>query len=217
MIPSYLARGALTAAFVSALFFAGPVSADERQVLNFDPDWKFIKADPENAAKPDFDDKEWSNVSAPHTFNDVDTFDNWSTPGHRGEQIQWSGRTWYRKSFTLPEGMKGKKVFIEFEGVRQVAEVYLNGQKLGVSKTGFTPFGFDLTPQLKFGSPNLLAVMVDNRFMKDSLDPEAAAALGSAANKAGGKTVRDSSLTELSAKANAVIPEEIDQLESDQI
>ncbi len=73
-------------------------------------------------------------------------------PGHRGEQNQWGGRTWYRKTFTLPESYKGKKVYIEFEGVRQVAEVYLNGQLLGVSKTGFTPFGFDLTPHLRFGA-----------------------------------------------------------------
>ena len=83
----------------------------------------------------------------------------WSTPGHRGEQIQWSGRTWYRKTLTAPAGWKGKKVFIEFEAARQVAEVYLNGRLLGVSKTGFTPFGFDLTPHLQVGGRNVVAVM----------------------------------------------------------
>ena len=115
------------------------------QKLNFDPDWKFIKADPPNASAVDFDDSSWSNVSLPHTFNDVDTFDDWSTPNHVGEMNLWSGRTWYRKTFTLPDTMRGKKIFIEFEAVRQVAEVYLNGQLLGVSKTGFIPFGFDIT------------------------------------------------------------------------
>jgi beta-galactosidase len=54
--------------------------------------------------------------------------------------------------------MRGKKVFIEFEAVRQVAEV-LNGKLLGVSKTGFIPFGFDLTPGLRFGgAKNVIAV-----------------------------------------------------------
>src|SRR4051812_4344115 len=70
-----------------------------RQVLNFNPDWRFIRDDVPNAQSATFDDSHWQLVSAPHTYNDVDTFDNWSTPGHRGEQIQWSGRTWYRKSF----------------------------------------------------------------------------------------------------------------------
>ena len=70
--------------------------------------------------------------------------------------------------------IKGKKVYIEFEAVRQVAEVYLNGKLLGTSKTGFIPFGFDLTPYVQFGKPNVLAVMCDNRFMKDPLGREAA-------------------------------------------
>jgi beta-galactosidase len=145
--------------------FMRPVSAGERQTLNFNPDWKFIRADPAGAFRPDFDDAGWTNVSAPHTFNDTDTFDDWVIPTHVGETNQWSGRTWYRKSFTLPESFKGKQVYIEFEAVRQVAEVYLNGVALGTNRTGFIPFGFDLTPHLKFGNAsNVLAVMADNRF-----------------------------------------------------
>ncbi len=139
-----------------------------RVTLNFNPDWKFIKADPPGAAAPDFSDRRWMTISTPHTYNDVDTFDNWSLPGHAGEQNQWEGRTWYRKSFVLPEAHQGKKFFIEFEAARQVAEVYLNGRLLGSSKTGFTPFGFDLTRHLRFGgATNVLAVMCDNRFVKD--------------------------------------------------
>ena len=129
--------------------WVGDLRADERLTLNFNPDWKFIKDDPAEAEQPNFDDHTWTNVSTPHTFNDVDTFDDWSLSGHRGEQDQWSGRTWYRKTFTVPSSFRGKKVFIEFEAARQVAEVYLNGKLLGVSKTGFIPFGFDLTPQLR--------------------------------------------------------------------
>jgi len=158
-------------------FAAVMVNAGERVTLNFNPDWKFIKADPPGAQEPGFDDREWTAVSAPHTFNDSDTFDDWSLPGHRGEQNQWSGRTWYRKAFTLPESFRGKKVFIEFEAVRQIAEVYLNGKLLGVSKTGFTPFGFDLTAYVQFGgATNVLSVMCDNRFMRDPLPSESRAA-----------------------------------------
>jgi beta-galactosidase len=151
---------------LSLLVLARPsAAAGERLTLNFNPGWKFIKADPPGAGGPEFDDSDWTTVSAPHTFNDTDTFAHWSIPGHIGETNQWSGRTWYRKSFTLPESFKGKQVYLEFEAVRQVAEVYLNGQPLGTNRTGFIPFGFDLTSHLQFSSAtNVLAVMADNRF-----------------------------------------------------
>ncbi|HKB56595.1 MAG TPA: beta galactosidase jelly roll domain-containing protein, partial [Lacunisphaera sp.] len=195
-----------------ALFAFGLATAvaSERQTLNFNPDWKFLKADPAGAEAPGFDDSAWSTVSTPHTFNDTDTFDNWSTPGHRGEQIQWSGRTWYRKTFNAPAAWAGRKVFIEFEAARQVAEVYLNGALLGTAKTGFTPFGFDLTPHLKFGAPNVVAVMVDNRFMKDPLDP------GIAAQAATNEKTHPN-LGQLSAKFNEAIPDNLADLQADQI
>ena len=113
----------LVAAAVSSLAaFASTLAAAERLTLNFNPDWRFLKDDPAGAQAPGFDDHAWSAVSAPHTFNDTDTFDNWSQLGHVGEQEQWSGRTWYRKTFTAPEAWRGKKVYLEFEAVRQVAE-----------------------------------------------------------------------------------------------
>lgn len=184
---------------------AGQVRADEL-TLNFDPGWKFIKADPTNASAADFDDHAWTDVALPHTYNDTDTFDHFSLPGHRGEQNQWGGRTWYRKTFSLPADASGKKVYIEFQAARQVAEVYLNGHYLGVSKSGFVPFGFDLTPWLHGDAPNVLAVMCDNRFMKDPL--AGAGAEGSAANP---------QLAQISARVNAGIPEDVDQIAADQI
>lgn len=181
------------------LFFlaVSPSWAGDRIDLNFDPGWKFIKADPANAFQTDFDDHGWSDVALPHTYNDTDTFENFSLPGHRGEQNQWGGRTWYRKTFSLPADLKGKKVYIEFEAARQVAEVYLNGHHLGTDKTGFIPFGFDLTPWLRFGRPNVLAVMCDNRFMKDPAG--------------------DQLLSDISAQVNAQIPEDVDQIQANQI
>jgi beta-galactosidase len=214
-----------------SLFLAAVISAPfahaENSTLNFNADWKFIKADPANASSVDFDDFAWSTVSAPHTYNDIDTFDDWSLSNHRGEQNQWSGRTWYRKHFLVPRAWDGKKVYIEFEGVRQVVEVYLNGRLLGTSKTGFIPFGFDLTPGLRFGEQNVLAVMCDNRFMRDPA-PGSEPATGSQKNSAGkGKKKAESdldfapaasaTLAELSAKVNAAIPDDVNQIASDQI
>jgi len=188
----------------------------ERLTLNFNSDWKFVKADPTGAAELKFDDRGWTNVSAPHTFNDTDTFDDWSLSGHRGEQDQWSGRTWYRKTLTAPESFKGKRVFIEFEAVRQVAEVYLNGKLLGTHKTGFTPFGFDLTPHLHFDSPNVLAVMCDNRFMKDPWAADGAGELPGGQEN-GTNRVAGGKLAQLAAHFNATIPDTMEELQADQI
>src|SRR5258708_28398439 len=175
-----IGSGALLAGVLCLAFTA----AAQRVTLNFNPDWKFIKDDPAGAQAVVFNDSGWTNVSAPHTYNDTDTFDDWSIRGHHGEQNQWGGRTWYRKTFTVPQSFQGKKVYLEFEAVRQVAEVYLNGKLLGTSKTGFVPFGFDLTPYLQFGKPNCLAVMCDIRFMKDPLGREAGRASGPPAPRA---------------------------------
>src|SRR5262249_4187338 len=146
----------------------------------------------------------------------VDTFDDWSLAGHRGEQNQWGGRTWYRKAFTAPDAWKGKKVYIEFEAVRQVAEVYLNGKLIGVCKSGFTPFGFDLTPHLRVGATNVLAVMCDNRFMKDPDDP----AIIAAANNAGVASAKKDAppggdLAGLMRKVNSTIPDDVDEIRAD--
>ena len=192
-----------------------------RDTLNFNPDWRFIRDDVAGAQAPAFNDAAWQAVSAPHTFNDTDTFDNWSTPGHRGEQIQWEGRTWYRKTFTAPAAWAGRKVFIEFESVRQVAEVYVNGHYLGIHKTGFTPFGFDLTPHLKPGAANVIAVRVDNRFMKDPLDPQTAAEIarrnGDAAAAVPLSSTENPNLSKLHGEINKTIPEKLEDLAADQI
>ncbi|MBK1875337.1 sugar-binding domain-containing protein [Pelagicoccus mobilis] len=135
--------------------------------LSFNQDWRFLQADVEGAESEDFDDKSWELVSAPHTYNDVDTFAHFQSRNHSGEREQWSGRTWYRKTFRLPESARDKKVFVEFEAVRQLAEVFLNGVFLGKCENGFLPFGFDLSPHLKVEGENVLVVMCDNSFVSD--------------------------------------------------
>lgn len=215
--PTLACRMAVLAAGLLAL----TLNAAERLTLNFNPDWRFLKDDPAGAQALGFDDKAWAVVSTPHTYNDTDTFDNWSTPGHRGEQIQWSGRTWYRKTFTAPVAWTGKKIFVEFEAARQVAEIYLNGTLLGVAKTGFTPFGFDLTPHLKIGAPNVLAVMTDNRFMRDPLDPATAAEIakmnGTGSTAPALSSAANPNLAKLHEEINKGIPEKLEDLQADQI
>ena len=141
-----------------------------RTKYNFNLDWKFIKKNPTNAETVNFNDASWENVSCPHTFNDIDTFDDFSKGGHYGESNQWRGTVWYRKHFKLPKSDKEKKIYIEFESVRQITDVYINGIFLGKNQTGFIPFGFDLTPYIKFNEDNVIAVKVNNDRGEDFRD-----------------------------------------------
>jgi beta-galactosidase len=134
-----------------------------RVTFNFNPDWKFIRQNVTGASAVTFDDSAWQTVSCPHTYNDTDTFDDWAVFPD-GETDLWTGITWYRKHFTLDPAYAGRKVFVEFEAVRQIADVYINGVYLGQNKNGFLPFGFDLTPYLNFSGDNVVAVKCDNRF-----------------------------------------------------
>lgn len=138
------------------------ISSNSREIYNFNFDWRFIKEDVDGASKLLFDDSKWSVVSCPHTFNDIDTFDDFALGQHEGEKNQWRGTVWYRKSFTLPKTSSDKKIFIEFEGVRQIADVYINGHYLGKNQTGFIPFGYDLSKYIKFGETNVVSVKVNN-------------------------------------------------------
>lgn len=130
--------------------------------LNLNADWQFIRDDVDGAQAMSFDTDQWDTVSCPHTWNDIDTFNNFGTGGHQGETELWQGTAWYRKTFSLPSSAKQKRVYVEFEGVRQVCDVYLNGHHLGRDKTGFIPFAFDLTPHLNADGENVLALKVDN-------------------------------------------------------
>jgi beta-galactosidase/beta-glucuronidase len=129
------------------------IGATERTKLNFNGGWRLAIGDFKEAAKPDYDDQRWQQVSLPYAFNGDEAF--------RKDIVDLTDTiVWYRKSFCM-ENLSNKKVFIEFEGVRQGADFYLNGQNLGFSENGVMACGFDLTPYLKEGE-NVIAVRCDN-------------------------------------------------------
>ncbi len=96
-------------------------------------------------------------MSLPHTWNATDPFDD--VPGYR------RGVSWYRRHLTLSDSLKGKRLFLVFEGVNQVATVYVNGAFAARHKGGYTAFSTEITNLVRFenaGSENLIAVQVDN-------------------------------------------------------
>ena len=155
---SGLALG-LTARAVAAAYVP---PASPRGVYSFNPDWKFIRQDVTNADAVAFDDSGWTTVSAPHTYNDVDSYNNLISHSG-GDRHAWTGITWYRKHFKLPAGAKDGKVFLEFEGLKQAGRFWVNGKFAGKFENGISGFGLDLTGLVNFGdADNVIAVKVDN-------------------------------------------------------
>jgi beta-galactosidase len=140
--------------------FTLPVSP--RATYNFNPGWKFTFGDIQGAEQPGFDDSAWAAVSLPHTWNETDSYRAYISHGG-GDQSEKTGIGWYRKRFKLPAASAGGKVFLEFDGLRQAAWFYLNGQPVGKYENGITAVGLDLTRFVKFGGQdNILAVKVNN-------------------------------------------------------
>lgn len=134
-----------------------------RAELNFNLNWKFIRADVAGAQMPGFDDSAWITVSTPHTFNDVDSFRKIISHGG-GDRGTYKGVAWYRKHFKLPQQYAGKMIFIEFEGMRQAGDIFLNGKEVGLYENGVTAYGVNISDVVHFGDEeNVLAVKVDNR------------------------------------------------------
>ena len=136
--------------------------ATPRGVYNFNANWKFIREDVTNAETVAFDDSQWTTVSAPHTYNDVDSYADFISHSS-GDRRAYSGVAWYRKHFKLPTGASSGKVFLEFEGLKQAGRFWVNGKYAGLYENGITPLGLDLTGLVNFGdADNVIAVKVDN-------------------------------------------------------
>jgi beta-galactosidase len=134
-----------------------------RAKLNFDLNWKFVREDVPGAEAPGFNDSAWATISTPHTFNDVDSFRQIISHSG-GDRGAFKGLAWYRKHFKLPAKLAGNKIFLEFEGMRQAGDIFLNGKEVGLYENGVTAYGLDISSAVHFGNDeNVLAVRVDNR------------------------------------------------------
>ena len=127
----------------------------------FDFGWKFSRGDSPGAQMPEFSESGWKSVDLPHDWSIEGPFDEKEPAGSCGAYLP-TGIGWYRKRFLLPEVHKDKMLTIEFDGIYQNSEVWINGQYLGKRPYGYVPFFYDLTPHISFGRDNAIAVKVDN-------------------------------------------------------
>ena len=132
-----------------------------RITANLNANWKFAKGDPPGAAGETFNDASWRTVNLPHDWAIEGPF----VPELSGEtgKRPWQGQAWYRKKLPIRERLKDKKFFLCFDGVMAFPKIYVNGKLAGSWDYGYSSFYFDITPYLRFGSSNTLAVYVDTR------------------------------------------------------
>src|SRR6185436_8334316 len=94
-----------------------------RTRVSVNADWRFLRSDSANASATIFDDTAWTSVALPHTYNASD--------GQDGGNNYYRGVAWYRKHQVLPPEAAGKQVYLEFDGVNTVCDVFVNGTAVG--------------------------------------------------------------------------------------
>ena len=134
-----------------------------RLTVPFDPNWRFFRGDAQGAQDPDFDDPYWAILNLPHDWSIEGPFDQKNPAGGAGAFLP-TGVGWYRKHFLLPGFHDGQRLFLEFDGVMGVSDVWVNGAHLGRRPNGSVSFQYELTPHLHFTEReiNVVAVRVDN-------------------------------------------------------
>src|SRR5919109_3635463 len=119
----------------------------------------FLREAPAGAREPGLDDRRWENVRLPHSAR-IEALVT-GPPGAPG--AQWQGVCWYRRHLRLEPDGGGGQVLLRFEGAMNVADVWLDGERIGGHLGGYLPFVLDLGSRVEPGREHLLAVRLDNR------------------------------------------------------
>lgn len=132
---------------------AADFSAFRHQLFNFG--WRFSLGNPEGAERTDYDDSDWRTLDLPHDYQ----FEQpWAENENKGRGFKRMCEGWYRKTFNVPESLKGRRVLLDFEGVMYVSDVYVNGKKVASNEYGYTGFEADITKAVNYGGDNVVAV-----------------------------------------------------------
>lgn len=128
-------------------------AAFRHQLFNFG--WHFCLGNPEGAERTDYDDSAWRTLDLPHDYQ----FEQpWEESENKGRGFKRMCEGWYRKTFNVPESLKGRRVLLDFEGVMYVSDVYVNGKKVASNEYGYTGFEADITKAVNYGGDNVVAV-----------------------------------------------------------
>ena len=150
---------------LSLMILSGCSSTASRITDDFEFNWKFARGDLPEASERKFDDTRWRTVQIPHDWSIEGPYsqDNASCTGYLP-----GGVGWYRKTFRLDPSQKDKLIAVEFDGIYNNSEVWINGHYLGKRPFGYIGFQYDLTPYIRFNGSNVLSVRVDHSYVADS-------------------------------------------------
>jgi beta-galactosidase len=136
-----------------------PTSPANQRVFDMNRRWLFGRKPVAGFAAPGYDDSNWEKITLPHA--------NVRLPWHSFEEKDFQYVSAHRRHFrALPE-WRGKRVFVDFQGAMTAATVTVNGHRFEEYKGGYTPFSFEITPHLNYGTDNVLAVELDSTERND--------------------------------------------------
>ncbi|WP_069658796.1 beta-galactosidase GalB [Arcticibacter eurypsychrophilus] len=156
--------------FATVFLFIGKTDAQEGSStrLSFNKGWKFSLVNDSLAVQNNYNDSGWRILNLPHDWSIEGVFSEKNPAKPEGGGLP-TGIAWYRKSFEMPASKRNQKVYIDFDGVYQHSEVWINGTSLGKRPNGYISFRYDLTPYLKYGNErNIITVKVDNSAQPNS-------------------------------------------------
>ena len=169
-------RRLLLAIVAIAAIFTAEAQTRTEQLL--ERGWRFTREDSAEFVAEDYDDKAWQEVTVPHDWAIYGPFSIHNdrqnvaiTQDGQKEAMEHAGRTgglpfvgvgWYRLDFEAPAFEEGKCATLIFDGAMSHARVYVNGMEVGYWPYGYNSFHFDITPYIKAGEVNTLAVRLEN-------------------------------------------------------
>ena len=128
-------------------------TASAREIYSLNSGWKFFYKEENSSDNA-------REVAIPHTWN-VDAFVG------DGSYLQTSAN--YQRNLFVPAEWRGKRLFLRFNGVQSVADVFVNGRHIGDHYGGYTAFAFEITESVSYGYNNALLVAVSNAYRNDVL------------------------------------------------
>ncbi|CDF79799.1 beta-galactosidase (GH2) [Formosa agariphila KMM 3901] len=138
---------------------------------DFNENWLFLKDTIPNGETIALDDSSWRTLNLPHDWAIEGPFDKKNNARNGGLPID--GIAWYRKHFTIDSKYQNKHVSIEFDGVMDNSTVFINGHNVGERHYGYSGFEYDLTPFIKFGENNVIAVQLAPEILSERWYPGA--------------------------------------------
>ncbi len=147
----------LCACAVSSAALAG-APPSPRLTVDLSQGWRFHFGDNAAATAPLFNDADWERISLPHTWNRIGEYRTERSPDSNNKQ----GVGYYRRHMTAPASLRGRREYLQFDAVGNIADVWVNGVHVGTHKGAFSRFRFDITDALNPGADNVIVVKADN-------------------------------------------------------